>query len=250
MKLEMKVGIMERSERNYSTEILEDKLSAAIIADDNELDRLLREAAHITESLKSTTRSAEALGHVLRRAIQCAVKQSILDRELRSLALTDELTGLHNRRGFLALARQQLKVADRNNEGALLFFADIDNLKEINDHYSHREGDITMIRAADALRHTFRDSDIISRLGGDEFAILALETSSRHQETILRRLSENLEKLNAGEARLTLALSVGVARFDPEHPISLSDLLSLADRDMYKHKTMQTTKVSAVGATG
>lgn len=239
---------MYRPEHHDTAEILEDKLSAAIIADDNELDRLLREAAHITESLKSTTRDAQTLGHVLRRAIQCAVKQSILDKELRSLALTDELTGLHNRRGFLALAKQQLKVADRNNEGALLFFADIDNLKAINDRYGHREGDIAMIHAADALRHTFRDSDIISRLGGDEFAILALEASSRHQETILRRLSEKLANFNAGEARFTLALSVGVPRFDPEHPISLGDLISLADRDMYKHKHAHT-KLSAVGAT-
>jgi len=239
---------MDRSDREDAAEVFQENLSAAIIADDNELDRLLREASYITESLKSKTRNAQTLGNVLRRAVQCAVKQSILDRELRSLALTDELTGLHNRRGFLALAKQQLKVADRNREGVLLFFADIDNLKEINDRYGHREGDLAVVRAAEALKHTFRDSDIVSRLGGDEFAILALETSARYQEAILHRLSENLDRLNAGETRYTVAVSVGVARFDPEHPLSLGDLMSQADRDMYRHKRRNATRLSVTGA--
>ena len=206
---------MHPSEREDTAQLLEERISAAIISEDNELDRLLREASHITESLKSKVPDARTLGNVLRRAVQCAVKQSILDRELRSLALTDELTGLHNRRGFLALAKQQLKVADRNREGMLLFFGDIDDLKKINDRYGHHEGDLAVVRAAEALKQTFRDSDIVARLGGDEFAILALETSAQYQQAILHRLNENLNKLNSGERRYEVALSVGVARFDP-----------------------------------
>jgi two-component system, cell cycle response regulator len=239
---------MHRSDLDNAAQILEEKLSAAIIADDNALDRLLREASQITESLKSKTPNAQNLGNVLRRAVQCAVKQSILDKELRSLALTDELTGLHNRRGFLALARQQLKVAARNREGVLLFFADIDNLKEINDRYGHPEGDLAVVQAADAIKHTFCDSDVVARLGGDEFAVLALETSAQYQEAILHRLSENLDRLKAGETHYTVALSVGAARLDPEHPLSLADLMSQADRDMYKQKGRHAAKLSATSA--
>lgn len=236
---------MHPSEREDTAQLLEERISAAIISEDNELDRLLREASHITESLKSKVPDARTLGNVLRRAVQCAVKQSILDRELRSLALTDELTGLHNRRGFLALAKQQLKVADRNREGMLLFFGDIDDLKKINDRYGHHEGDLAVVRAAEALKQTFRDSDIVARLGGDEFAILALETSAQYQQAILHRLNENLNKLNSGERRYEVALSVGVARFDPAHPLALSDLISQADREMYEHKRGHTAKLSA-----
>jgi two-component system cell cycle response regulator len=229
-------------------QILEEKLSAAIIAGDNELDRLLREATHITEGLKSKTRNAQTLGNILRRAVQCAVKQAILDRELRSLALTDELTGLHNRRGFLALATQQLKVADRNREGVLLFFADIDNLKQINDRDGHREGDYAVIQAAKAIKQTFRDSDIVSRLGGDEFAILALETPARYQEAMLDRVRKNLDSVNIGERDYVVALSVGMARFDPQNPLSLVDLMSQADREMYKQKRSRATELSAASA--
>jgi two-component system, cell cycle response regulator len=225
-------------------QLLQERLTAALLADDNELDRLLREASRITDTLKSKGQYVQALGNLLRRAVQCAVKQSILDRELRSLVLTDELTGLHNRRGFLALSQQQLKVADRNMESLLLFYADLDNLKGINDRHGHREGDFAVARAADALRQTFRDSDIVARLGGDEFAILALETSSEYQETILRRLTENLEKLNAGDTRHAVSLSVGAARFDPADPVSLGDLMSQADRDMYKQKRRQSARAS------
>src|ERR1700686_5828877 len=97
----------------------------------------------------------------------------------------DDLTHLYNRRAFYALAAQQLKVMRRKEQGLLLFFADVDHLKNINDTYGHREGDLALVRAADALERTFRDSDILARLGGDEFAVLALDASSLNQEVIL-----------------------------------------------------------------
>src|SRR5712664_1513828 len=107
-------------------------------------------------------------------------------RELRYLALTDDLTCLYNRRGFFAAATHQLKLARRNAQGLLLFFCDVDNLKTIKCSGGHREGDLAIIRAADALERTFRGSDILARLGGDEFAVLTTESSSQSQEVILR----------------------------------------------------------------
>jgi two-component system cell cycle response regulator len=158
------------------------------------------------------------------------------DRELRYLALTDDLTCLYNRRGFFAAATHQLKLARRNARGILLFFCDVDNLKTINDFYGHGEGDLAIVRAADALEQTFRGSDILARLGGDEFAVLAMEASTQSQEVILRRLEKSLKKSNASQSRYAMSLSVGLARFDPKHPVSLGALIAQADQAMYEQK--------------
>jgi len=159
-----------------------------------------------------------------------------LDRELRHLALTDELTCLYNRRGFFAAAVQQLKLASRQAQSLLLLYCDVDGLKKINDSYGHQEGDLALIRAADALERTFRDSDIVARLGGDEFVVLALEASGQTREVLLRRLEKCVKKSNAGESRYELSLSVGVARFNPKRTITLGDLMAQADKAMYEKK--------------
>src|SRR5712675_2944551 len=215
---------------------LDDMLSSALVAQDKELARILLELDKISRTLKSEKPDTRTLSNTLQRTVMCAVKQSLLDRELRSLALTDDLTCLYNRRAFLALAGQQLKVARRNAQGLLLFFADVDNLKEINDSHGHREGDFALIQAADALERTFRSSDVIARLGGDEFAIMALEAGREDREIILRRLEKNLKASNTNENRYQVSLSVGVARFDPRHPLSLGKLISIADGAMYEEK--------------
>jgi len=215
---------------------LDEMLSSALVAQDKELARILQEVDKISKSLKSEAPDAQALTNTLQRTALCAVKHSLLDRELRSLALTDDLTCLYNRRAFLALAGQQLRVARRNAQSLLLFFADVDNLKEINDTYGHQGGDLALIRTADALEQTFRNSDVIARLGGDEFAILALEASGENREVILRRLEKNIKGSNAGESRYELSLSVGMSRFDPKHPVSLGKLIATADEAMYEEK--------------
>jgi diguanylate cyclase (GGDEF)-like protein len=216
-------------------------LSSALVAQDKELAHILLEVDHISKALKSEFPNTETIHNSLQRAALCAVKQSLLDRELRSLALTDDLTCLYNRRAFLALAGQQLKVARRNAQGLLLFFADVNNLKEINDAFGHREGDLALVRAADALEQTFRDSDVLARLGGDEFAVLALEASCENSEAILRRLEKTLKGSNAKETRYELSLSMGMARFDPKHPVSLGKLIATADEAMYEEKKNRST---------
>jgi diguanylate cyclase (GGDEF)-like protein len=215
---------------------LEDVLSSALRTTDSDLDLILHEVDEISKSLKlgdSDTQTIRAAAHP---AVWCAVKQALLDRELRQLALTDELTCLYNRRGFFAAAVQQLKLATRKGQSLLLLYCDLDNLKKINDSFGHREGDLALIRAADAMEKAFRGSDILARLGGDEFVILASEVSSATQEVLLRRFQKALKKANAGETRYELSVSVGVARFDPKHPISLGELMAQADEAMYEQK--------------
>lgn len=228
------------------TETLEDTLSSVLRAADGELDDIVQEIDQISNTLKSNDGDTQALTKALQRAVLCAVKQALMDRELRSLALTDELTGLYNRRGFLASATHHLRLAKRNNEALLLFFADVNNLKEINDSHGHREGDLALIRTADALEHTFRDSDILARISGDEFAVLAAEASSENEEAIRRRLEHNLGKSTDEESPYRLSISVGVARFDPTRPSSLAELMGQADQAMYEqkriHKVRATTR--------
>ena len=154
-----------------------------------------------------------------------------MDREIRNLAVTDELTGLYNRRGFLTAATHQLKLAHRQGEDALLLFCDLDGLKQINDSFGHREGDLALIRAADTLEETFRDSDILARLGGDEFAVLALDASSPSRQAMVPRINESLARANAKDSRYTLSFSIGIARFDPLNAASLGELMARADRE-------------------
>ncbi len=232
-----RVLVMARRKRNLQN-VSDRGLASALLTQQREdLTQILHEVDDISKNLKTNSPDSQALGEALHRTVLRAIKQSVLDRELRSLALMDDLTCLYNRRAFYALASQQLKVMRRRGRGFLLFFADVDHLKEINDSYGHREGDLALIRAAEALERTFRNSDILARLSGDEFAVLALEASCQDQETILRRLDEHLRKASADESRYALSLSVGVAKFDPKLNSSLGDLLAKADQAMYETKS-------------
>ena len=215
---------------------LTESLSSALQAADSEFGQILQEVDEISKLLKSDHPDTQTMRVATHPAVWVAVKQALLDRELRYLALTDDLTCLFNRRGFFAAATQQLKLAQRNGQSLLLLFCDVDNLKRINDTYGHHEGDLALIRTADALEQSFRGSDILSRLGGDEFVALASETSNQTQEIILRRLEKNVKKSGAAEPRYGLSLCVGVARFDPKRAIPLGELMVQADRAMYAKK--------------
>jgi diguanylate cyclase (GGDEF)-like protein len=234
-----------------SPDLLRENLPAILLAKHKELDQLLKELNDISNTLKShASPDIQNLSESLLRAVSGAIRQSLLDRELCSLALTDDLTGLQNRRGFLALAGQQLKQAQRSGQQFLLFSCDLNNLKAINDSFGHQEGDQAIIRTAEALKHTFRNSDIIARFGGDEFCVLAFEATVQHEEPILERLTASLKKASAGESRYSLSLSVGLARFDPRNPVSLQDLMAQADEAMYRQKKGKSRGAADRGLSG
>src|SRR5215469_4621195 len=234
--------------KNLCKQPLESILSTVLRSEDNELDEILRALSDLSNILKSQNFDSAAVGEALKKAAVWAVEKSMLDREIRSLAITDDLTGFFNRRGFLASAAQQLKLAHRDRLTVLLLFCDLDDLKGINDTFGHREGDLALVRTADALEDTFRDSDLLARLGGDEFAVLAWEASIPDIRTILGRLAKNLEKANSSESRFKLSLSVGVARYDPQYPVTLGELMAAADQDMYKHKNRRHRAQAAVSS--
>jgi diguanylate cyclase (GGDEF)-like protein/PAS domain S-box-containing protein len=159
-----------------------------------------------------------------------------MEQELHTVTLTDTLTGLYNRRGFLTLAEQQLKMANRTNTVIYMLYADLDNLKTINDRYGHQEGDGVLREAARLFSETFRESDIISRIGGDEFVVMPIK-GEEDVAGIAARLKKNLDSYNAEENRkYSLSLSVGITCYNPANPVSVEDLLSRCDKLMYNNK--------------
>jgi diguanylate cyclase (GGDEF)-like protein len=154
---------------------------------------------------------------------------------LENLSLIDELTQLRNRRGFFDLAEQALKVAKREEYALALFFMDLNGLKVVNDTLGHQAGDQALRDAADILRQTFRDSDILARLGGDEF--VALAHVNREASPVEQRLRERLEEFNAQANRpYSLGLSIGTTVVEAADEEDLGTLIARADAEMYAQK--------------
>jgi diguanylate cyclase (GGDEF)-like protein/PAS domain S-box-containing protein len=157
--------------------------------------------------------------------------------ELRSLSLRDELTHLFNRRGFLEMARQQLRVAARSRRSAALFYCDLNGMKVINDGFGHDVGDRAIAATAKILLVAFRGSDIVARLGGDEFAIFAPECDEAGVTAARARLCQVVDAFNAERGEpFRLSVSVGCAVFDPAQPSELEALMEIADGEMYREK--------------
>src|SRR5260370_26877635 len=156
--------------------------------------------------------------------------------DLGGFALVVELPGLYNRRGFMAIVERQLKVGRRSGKGMLLFFIDVDDLKQINDSHGHSEGDQALRRTAQALQMTFRDSDVIARIAGDEFAVLAIEAADHSEATIRARLCEDLKSISPEESRYSISLSMGVARFNRRDNRPIGELMAQAGKAMYEDK--------------
>ncbi len=176
-----------------------------------------------------------------RKVIQCNIrdmtKQKQMEEQLRELSLSDELTGLTNRRGFILLAKHQIEVSNRDKKKLVLVFADLDSMKSINDTFGHSKGDQALIDTAAILRNTFRASDIVARYGGDEFAVLSVEQEEMVEMLIKDRLRKNLHAHNIESERpYRLSLSFGITVYDPDNPCTLEELLERGDRLMYEQK--------------
>ncbi len=225
-------------------EIANETIFQTLLSDANrELASLLQDVRKVEEDPQLDEGQAGRMKKLLMRAVHCAAKQYMLQAELGNLALTDELTGLCNRRGFMAIAERQLKIGHRTGRGIVLFFMDIDGMKQINDSFGHGEGDRALKRMAKALKMTFRDSDVIARLGGDEFAVLAIEASDNSEAAIRARLAEDLKSVSAGETRYTINLSLGAVRINICSSASIGEWMVRADQAMYEQKRRRLSRL-------
>jgi len=166
-----------------------------------------------------------------------------MEEKLKYLSITDELTGVYNRRGFFTVSEQQFKIAKRLEKNMVLFYLDLDDLKWINDNLGHKEGDNAIVAFVGILKNAFRESDIIGRLGGDEFAILALSTGFDKPQLIIKRLNNLIDKYNERDKKpYKLSFSVGFVRYNPHTNQSLEELISIADDLMYLEKKRKKMK--------
>lgn len=168
-------------------------------------------------------------GPLLVRAVRYALGRHRSQAAARSQSFFDDLTGLYNRRGFLTLADQHLKLAQRRKKRVLLMLARLDGLSRIIDIFGRQRGDRAVIEAAQILRQTFRESDIVARIGNDEFSVLAIDAAEDGGTAAVGRFLENLKEHKAqSESKSDLSLNVGFATSDPEATASVEELLTKA----------------------
>ena len=155
--------------------------------------------------------------------------------EMRTLSLTDVLTGLYNRRGFFLQAEQIFRLAQRQQGKSAVIFADIDGLKLVNDELGHAAGDRMIQDTGHVLHQSFRNADVVARLGGDEFVAYTL--NDERPRVILERIRANLHAFNLMEERpYTLSISAGAVQCDPGKLQTLLHYVTVADERMYALK--------------
>jgi len=160
-----------------------------------------------------------------------------MERKLENLAHFDALTGCCSRGYGLSLLEQQIKTAKRKKTTVLLLYLDIDDLKYINDTFGHKEGDKVLKEATKLFKSTLREVDIICRIGGDEFLLIFPENSLNDASLIRGRLNKNLKKLNQKLAKpYEIDFSIGLSVYDPSNPLSIEELIRIADENMYEEK--------------
>ncbi|MCF4968211.1 GGDEF domain-containing protein [Nostoc sp. CMAA1605] len=195
--------------------------------------------SELEQRVRNRTAALEAVNIRMQQEIQ---EREAAETEIKRLAITDELTGLYNRRGFFLVAEQQLKLVQRSQNSASLLFIDLDGLKKINDNFGHESGDAAIVIAANLLKQTFRDSDTLARLGGDEFVVL-MQGNDPNSATIIERLQTAIDQFNQTQKYpFPISMSVGVQAYEPHQPISLDHMITLADYQMYQSKRARQNK--------
>ncbi len=161
----------------------------------------------------------------------------LAERELQviGMALTDQLTGLANRRAFVQAGSQLVHLAHRRQEPVAALYADVDGLKLINDRSGHVAGDELICRAGGVLQDAVRGSDLVARVGGDEFAVLMYGTDAAAANNVQRHIEDELDRHNAAfPEKPTLSLSVGVV--EAVRGETIENLVGRADQTMYMAK--------------
>jgi PAS domain S-box-containing protein/diguanylate cyclase (GGDEF)-like protein len=196
--------------------------------------RYLHRDGHILWVLLSVSVVRDARGYPLYFVYQIEdiTERKLLEEKLRAALITDELTGLLNRKGFFERSDETLWSAPRRGETALLFLVKLDDMKRINDTVGHKAGDAIIADVGRMLRETFREKDVIGRIGGVEFAILATGTEKTLNPLIahLEGAASTFEKTDGRNC--SVALGIGNALSRPHEARSLEELIARANETM------------------
>jgi diguanylate cyclase (GGDEF)-like protein len=196
----------------------------------------LVEALHIPENYATAILGsiATALSFVVLLFLTWRIRT--MEIEIHDLSLRDELTGLHNLRGFQLLAEQAVRVAHRTQTPLSVLFIDLDNLKDINDSFGHSTGSACLVETAEMIKRIFRDSDVTGRIGGDEFAVVC-QCSKVAISIAAERLEAECAERNAEAGRqFPFSFSIGYVTSDEHARTSLKKMLAEADKAMYDEK--------------
>jgi diguanylate cyclase (GGDEF)-like protein len=207
----------------------------------------VRSYIELEERVRRRTAELETANQQLREEIQLRTEA---ERVVLWLMLTDELTGLYNRRGLLVASEELMAETRRQGRACLILFADLDGLKAINDTWGHQVGDQLLIKAAQALKHSVRDRDVVARLGGDEFvAVMTWDSGvTVAPDVVKERLVRQVTAVNdSGELPCHLSLSVGILVALPGEEDSLESLLNKADEAMYSNKQAKKASFATNG---
>ncbi len=167
---------------------------------------------------------------------------------LENLTLTDELTGLRNRRGFYEHLQRTLAAAQRYGDQGVLVFCDLDCFKDVNDSFGHHVGDIVLRHVGSVIEAEVRETDVVARLGGDEFAILMIQTSWRDGLKRAQMLNHVLNRtVVAHDGReIPVRASFGVEAFGPSD--EANNLVARADMSMYVNKRKKASVALSAAA--
>lgn len=161
----------------------------------------------------------------------------LAEEALERLSITDELTGVWNRRGFSILAEKELARAARRTHPLLLFYMDMDGLKDLNDTFGHAAGDRVLFDVARLLQESCRGSDVVARIGGDEFVLLAADEHGEGERVITDRIRKAVLRLNESRRHAReIGLTIGALSVTPGEGADLATLLARADSRMYVEK--------------
>ena len=207
----------------------------------NEIDtKHLMNVAPVAIQLSVTLKSLLMIENQnrVKQNLQNSIERFIRDNtKLDEIAKHDELTGLFNRRGFIANVKKVLSDPVNNNKVAILCFSDMDNLKMVNDKFGHDDGDFALRTVAAVLREAFRDTDIIGRLGGDEFVVLALTGTDCNVSVIRDRIDRVTKRYNENAGKpYPIAMSTGIVKFKCSADIDIYEILDKADRLLSEEK--------------
>jgi len=215
-------------------------LHGALRARNAELTGLLRVAALEGDEVRITRLLSELLrfqGLTKGQRVSLQLKALLnLVHSLRCAALTDELTGLYNRRGFMQTAARVLDVAARDGHAAHLIYFDVNQLERINGSMGRSTGDVMLRQMGNLLRDLYPGYgvyEVLGRLGGDEFAALTTRAEYASRSAIILRA----RRPHTSSYDLPpLSLSIGIAHFNPQRPVAIDELLEGAEQAMYEHK--------------
>ncbi len=154
--------------------------------------------------------------------------------KLEDMSLKDELTGVYNRRFAYEILTKQIQTANRDNGHFVICFIDIDHLKRVNDSYGHSAGDELIITVATTLQNSIRSSDFLFRMGGDEFLLLFPKAKLKESRDLVERFRKKISKKKI--QGIPINFSFGLSEYSPGDLSSTSDLIKLADSEMYKDK--------------